>query len=594
MSTNLIPADVAMLHVLESWRVKDLFGYPAGSLNSLMNALNYEHQRINFIQVRHEQVGALAASAQAKLTHHIGVAFGSAGPGAVNMLNGLYDAKEDHVPVLAIVGQANSDNLNYDYFQEFPEAPIFSNVACYDRIVMNAQSLPHVVDRAIREAYQHQSVAVVIIPNDLGFVKIPDRKYSSAPHTIVKPSYPKIFPQIINQFLKMVKQAKHPVFHVGKQIGDSGKLLVKLSQQLQIPIMIDGTAKGLIPGEVTDLGTGNRITSKVANELMDTTDLVISLGSEFALSHRYYDKHPFKFIQVDRRQNCLGYHHPLDLGIWADPTEFIKAVLKTSVHTIHQLYYSSVIKDIQNENQYRHHLAIKKTNPILPTQVYHQINRIANDKTIFSVDIGDNTVNSFRYLKMGTNNQLVFSAHFATMGCSIPGAIAAKLSYPHRQVFSIAGDGAFSMVMQDLVTERKYHLPIINGVTSNNSTSYIKSQQADLSMKYFGVKLTGQDFAMIAKGMGVKAITITQFSQLAHTFDLAKRVTQNGQPILLNIVISDQRALPMKKLHIHKQNGKFIEVCDNQSDLHQFFAKYNGKSLKSLPELLAQVAKQRH
>ncbi|XIF20176.1 MAG: pyruvate oxidase [Acetilactobacillus jinshanensis] len=169
-----------MLHVLEAWHVKNLFGYPAGSLNSLMNALNYEQQRIRFIQVRHEQVGALAASAQAKLTHRIGVAFGSAGPGAVNLLNGLYDAKEDHAPVLAIVGQTNSYNLNYDYFQEFPEVPIFSDVACYDRVVMNAQSLPHVVDRAVRAAYHFQSVAVVIIPNNLGFVKIPDRQYDSA------------------------------------------------------------------------------------------------------------------------------------------------------------------------------------------------------------------------------------------------------------------------------------------------------------------------------------------------------------------------------------------------------------------------------
>ena len=140
MTEKKIAASVAMLKVLEAWGVKDVYGYPGGSFNSTMKALDIEKENINYVQVRHEQVGALAAAAHAKLTGQIGVTFGSAGPGAVNLLNGLYDAKEDHAPVLALVGQVPHTNMNYDYFQEFPEVPMFQDVAVYDRIVMTPES----------------------------------------------------------------------------------------------------------------------------------------------------------------------------------------------------------------------------------------------------------------------------------------------------------------------------------------------------------------------------------------------------------------------------------------------------------------------
>ncbi|KRM13027.1 pyruvate oxidase [Paucilactobacillus suebicus DSM 5007 = KCTC 3549] len=174
-----VRASVAMLKVLEAWGVKQVYGYPGGSFNSTMSALEDEKDNIKYIQIRHEQVGALAAAAEAKLTGKVAVTFGSAGPGAVNLLNGLYDAREDHAPVLALVGQVPHYNMNYNFFQEFDENPIFQDVACYARTVMTAESLPYVVDKAIREAYKHSGVAVVIIPNDFGMVEIPEEPYSS-------------------------------------------------------------------------------------------------------------------------------------------------------------------------------------------------------------------------------------------------------------------------------------------------------------------------------------------------------------------------------------------------------------------------------
>ena len=167
-----IKAGVAAVKLLENWGVKDIYGLPGGSINSLMDALLEEKERIHFVQVRHEEVGAMAASMHAKFTGHIGVAFGSAGPGGTHLMNGLYDAKEDHVPLLAIIGQFGTTGMNMDTFQEMNEDPIYADVSLYHRVVMTAQSLPHIIDEAIRQAYSKKGVAVVQLPVDLGWQEI--------------------------------------------------------------------------------------------------------------------------------------------------------------------------------------------------------------------------------------------------------------------------------------------------------------------------------------------------------------------------------------------------------------------------------------
>lgn len=177
-----INAGVAMVKVLESWGIDHIYGIPGGSFNSIMDALYHEKNEIKYIQVRHEEVGALAAAADAKLTGKVGAVFGSAGPGATHLINGLYDAQMDHVPLVAFLGQVASTSMNYNSFQELNENPIFADVSVYNRTVMTPQSLPHVVDEAIKAAYEHKGVAIVTIPVDLGFEEIDEQPFSTA-HT---------------------------------------------------------------------------------------------------------------------------------------------------------------------------------------------------------------------------------------------------------------------------------------------------------------------------------------------------------------------------------------------------------------------------
>lgn len=598
--TNTTPASVAMLKVIEAWGVKHIFGYPGGSFNSTMSALEQEKERLQYIQVRHEQVGALAAAADAKLTGKIAVTFGSAGPGATNLLTGLYDAREDHAPVLALIGQVPHDKMNYNFFQEFDENPIFADVSCYCRTVMTPESLPYVVDKAIREAYKHRGVAVVIIPNDFGYVQIPDVPYKSTSPTDNKPQpEPAATDEEVDQVLAMLKAAKRPVIHVGRGIKNGGDQLIELSKKLQIPLIMTGLTKGLLAEDYEgNLGPVNRAGSKAANEIMDIADLVIALGTDFPFANNVYTRHDFKFIQVDHDEAQFGRHHYLDLGVWADATQFVNKMLERSQPQPASAFFQAAVADQKNWQAYLKKLATRRTDPLEFEPVYNELNRIADDRTVVSLDVGDNTINLLRYMNVKPTNKWVVSALFASMGAGIPGAIAGALSFPDRQVVSISGDGAFSMVMQDLITEKKYHLPILNIVTSNTTLGFIRDEQADIPgmHDYSGIDLEDQDFVKIAEGMGVEGVTVTKSDDLKAAFDQAATVLAAGRPFVINAKITLKRGFPVEALKVAIKDGRVVETVDpafnandvehHVDDLQGLFDYYDGEELKPLQHFL--------
>lgn len=264
---DTIKSGIAMVKVLESWGVDHLYGIPGGSFNSTMDALFNQRDSIKYIQVRHEETGAIAAAADAKLTGKLGVTFGSAGPGATHLFNGLYDAKMDHVPVLALIGQVAAPAMNTDFFQELNENPMFADVAVYNRTVMTAAQLPHVVDQAIRHAYKESGVAVVTIPVDLGWVDIPDT-YESTAGNYRKPNYEPAVADI-DAAIKLLDAAKRPVMYVGQGIRGASDEAQKVAELYSLPIVSTVLAKGLIPDDnPAYMGTAARVATKPGNDIM--------------------------------------------------------------------------------------------------------------------------------------------------------------------------------------------------------------------------------------------------------------------------------------------------------------------------------------
>ncbi|MCC8186756.1 MAG: pyruvate oxidase [Bacteroides sp.] len=539
-----IKSGVAMLHVLKSWGIDHIYGIPGGSFNSTMDALYEERESVRYIQVRHEEVGAMAAAADAKLTGKIGVCFGTAGPGATHLFNGLYDAQLDHVPVLALVGQVSSKAMNLNSFQEMNENPMFADVSVYNRTVMTPESLPFVVDEAIRRAYEHKGVAVVTLPVDYGYVDIPEIDVSSAKNHRV--GFPQPAEADIEAAVKLIEKAERPVVYAGQGTRNAGKELIELAEYFSMPIVLSVLAKGIVPENHPYLmGTAARVATKPANEALAACDLILFVGSDFPFARIFFPQQA-TFIQIDIDSSKLGSRHKTDVAILGDAKVAMKQLVAKGRKRPSTHFLEANLHNRKNWLEWLKGFEDSDKTPLRVEPVFKEINRIATPDAIFVADVGNVTIDAVRHLNMtGEEQRFTTSGLFATMGYGVPGGIAAKLSFPERQVFTLSGDGGFAMVMQDIITQVKYNLPVINIVFSNDSLGFIDAEQEDTNKQKFGVGLQGADFAKIAEGMGAQGFTVTRKDQLRQVFDEAK---ESKTPVVIDVKIGNQRPFPAEAM----------------------------------------------
>ncbi|MGM9904559.1 MAG: pyruvate oxidase [Enterococcus sp.] len=571
MST--INAGIAMVKVLESWEIDHIYGIPGGSFNSIMDALYHERENIHYIQVRHEEVGALAAAADAKLTGKVGAVFGSAGPGATHLINGLYDAQMDHVPVVALLGQVPSTSMNYNAFQELNENPIFADVSVYNRTVMTPESLPHVVDEAIKAAYAYKGVAIVTIPVDFGFEEIDIQEFSTAKNYktgVVLPEKKDILTA-----LPLIEQAKKPVLFIGQGIRHGFAQIEHFTKHFSMPVVASVLAKGIIPDTYEKfLGFAGRVATKPANEALAQADLILFVGSDFPFGRAFFNPEA-AFIQVDIDASKFGRRHPTDVSILGDAAVTLQQLVELGSSRKADAWYSANQENVRKWHKWLHSFADRKDQPLRPEAVYKEINRVAKEDAIFVTDVGNTTIHSIRLLEMNGQQQHTTSGWFATMGNGVPGGIAAQLSFPERQVFTLSGDGGFAMVMQDILTQVAYQLPIINVVFSNNSFGFIEAEQEDTEQKKFGVFIEEADFGKACEALGADGFTITRYEQLRPAFDAA--VTAK-RPVVIDVKIENKRPLPVEDLHLDPMYYSAEEIA-------HFKEKYEVHDLPVLNEL---------
>lgn len=572
-----INAAEAMLKVLEDWHIDHLFGLPGGSFDSTMNAIHERQDTIKYIQVRHEETGAIAAAGEAKLSGKIGVTFGSAGPGAVHLLNGLYDAKHDHAPVLALVAQVPTNTMNTDYFQELNQNPIFEDVSVYNRTVMTAEQLPAVVDQAIRKAYENSGVAVVTIPKDLGWAEIDDNFESTADTFSFTGNYPLPDEKAVKKAVDLLTNAKRPLIYFGLGAKNAGEELKQLSEKLQIPLMSSAIAKGVIEDSYESyMLSAGRVATKPGVDAISNADTVLFIGTNMPYLSFFADP-AAKFIQVDVKPSNMGKRHKIDIGILADAKTTLQEMIKVSEPVEKRSYYNALVTDKKDWNNWLTQFENQDNTPLNVETVFSKINQIAADDTIFAVDVGNVTIDSFRLLQMKTTQKITTSAWYATMGYALPTAIAAKASYPDRQVFSISGDGGFTMNMQDILTQVKYNQAIINVVLTNKSLGFIEGEQDDDRQPHSGVDLIDADFGDAATALGAKGYEVHTLKELEQAFNEAQ--TLQG-PVVIDVKISNERPLPVEQLALEPN-----KVFD-QEYVNSFIEKYHAAGLTPFSKLL--------
>ncbi|WEY50319.1 pyruvate oxidase [Latilactobacillus sakei] len=570
MVTQKINAADAMLKVMADWGIDHIFGLPGGSFDSTMNALHNQKAIMRYIQVRHEEVGALAASGEAKATGKIAATFGSAGPGAVHLLNGLYDAKYDHVPVLALVGQVATGVMNTDYFQEMNENPMFADVAVYNRTVMTAEQLPLVVDQAIQQAYKNSGVAVVTIPTDLGWQPIEDH-FEATANLFQMGNYPEPRSTDIQQTLQLIKEAKQPIIYFGQGAKAAGDELVALSDKLSIPMMSSALSKGIVADEnPAYMVSAGRVATKPGVDLAEAADLILFVGSNYEFG-QYFFKPDAKFIQIDIDPTKLGHRHHVDVGILADAKTALAALLEASEPVSEKTaFYRAAVANKANWDQWTASFEDDPQTPLRVEPVFKEINQMATNDAIFNLDVGNVTIDGVRFLKMKPGQKTTISAWYATMGAALPAAIGTQAAFPDRQVWSISGDGGFTMVMQDLITQVKYQMPIINVVLSNDSFGFIEAEQDDKGQPHSGVAIQGADYGATATALGAQGFTVRTLDELKAAFAAAQK--RQG-PVVIDVKIANERPLPVEQLVIDDQTQDPKAVA-------QFVEKYRAQGLK--------------
>lgn len=572
----------ALAKVLASWDVDHIYGITADSINNTVDGLYEERENIKYIQVRHEEVGSLAAAADAKLTGKIGVSFGSAGPGATHLFNGLYDAKMDHAPVLAIVGQSKTPVMNTNFFQEMNQDPMFVDVAVFHKQVVSAEQIPYVIDEAIRAAYAQKGPAVVIIPDDLSGQEIEFESFKTA-NIFRNEVATKFDPATIDQTVEMLKQASHPVLWIGRGVAGARQQVVELSEKYKLPVVTAIPGTGIMPTDHENfMGSMGRLGTKPAFEAAQGADLILFVGTNFPFARFWPDG--VKVVQVNNNAEDLGKQHDADVTILADAKDFLNAILDRNEELPMSNWLKAAQIDKTNWDQWLVQLAADDSAGLRAESVIQAIKENSTDKTIFGLDVGNNTEWAMRQIPLNKDQKFTLSGWFATMGYGLPAGMAGKLSYPDRQVYSISGDGGYAMVMQDLLTEVKYNLLVINVILENKSFGFIAHEKIQAGQAPYGIDLLGADWAKIAEGMGAIGLTATDLTSLREAFTKIKELAadENQRPIVLDAKILD----------IDPVDTSFMPLDPNQFDqktINGFRKQYELGAQPALSEILTKL-----
>lgn len=582
MTNGKTKVSTASLKVLAGWGIDTIYGIPSGTLAPLMEALGEQEETdIKFLQVKHEEVGAMAAVMQWKFGGKLGVCVGSGGPGASHLINGLYDAAMDNTPVLAILGSRPQRELNMDAFQELNQNPMFDHIAVYNRRVAYAEQLPKLIDDAIRTAISKRGVAVLEVPGDFGYHEIANDAFYSSGHSYRDYVSSAINEADIDAAVEVLNNAKRPVIYAGIGTMGHGPAVQELSRKLKAPVITTGKNFETFDYDFEGLtGSTYRVGWKPANEAVREADTVLFVGSNFPFAEV---ENTFgsveKFIQIDNNPTMLGKRHNADVAILGDAGEAVHSLLEKVAPVEESAWWTANLKNVQNWRDYMTKLETKESGALQLYQVYNAINKYADEDAIYSIDVGNSTQTSIRHLHMTPKNMWRTSPLFASMGIALPGGIAAKNVYPDRQAFNLMGDGAFSMNYQDVVTNVRYEMPVINVVFTNTEYGFIKNKYEDTNTNTFGTEFTDVDYAKIGEAQGAIGFTVSRIEDMDQVMADAVKANKEGKTVVIDAKITKERPIPVETL-------KLDPTLYSAEEIKAYKEKYEAEELVPFSEFL--------
>jgi pyruvate dehydrogenase (quinone) len=553
-------ADILVDRLIE-WEVTNIFGLPGDGINGIMEALRKRQDKIRFIHVRHEEAAAFMACAYAKYTGKLGVCLATSGPGGIHLLNGLYDAKLDGQPVLAITGHAFHDLIDTHTQQDVDLDRLFEDVSVYNTRVMGSAHVRNVTDLACRTALNYRGVAHLNIPSDIQDQTSDERSKRNVPkHTASTAARSGRLPceTDLARAAEILNRGKRMAMLVGQGALGARNEVIAMAEKLGAPIIKALLGKAVVPDDCpyTTGGVG-LLGTRASQEALEDCDTLLIVGSSFPYIEFYPEPGKARAIQIDIDPARIGLRYPVEVGIVADSQKALEALLPLVQQNKNRDFLKKAQKEAKKWEELMQKQAARQEKPMKPQVVAWELGQRLDDDAIISCDSGTIATWFARHIPVKRRQKHSLSGTLATMANGLPYTIAAQIAYPGRQCVGFVGDGGFTMLMGEFATAVKYQLPIKIVVVKNNTLGQIKwEQMVFLGNPEYGCELNPIDFVAFAQACGGTGIRIEEPKECGR---LVEKALHTKGPVLIEAVV-DPHEPPMPPKVTIEQAEKLAEA----------------------------------
>lgn len=533
------------------WGIDTIFGIPGDGINGIIESLRKQQDKIRFIQVRHEEAAAFMACAWAKFTGRLGACIATSGPGGIHLLNGLYDAKLDGQPVLAVTGLQFHDLIGTGTQQDVALDKLFIDVAVYNERVMGAAHMQNVAAQACRAALAKRGVAHITMPVDLQDQVLKDdaRSPRNRPDHVSN-TYAqsvRLPPQEdITAAAAILNNGKKVVILAGQGALGAGPALTQVAETLGAPIVKALLGKACVPDDspYTTGGIG-LLGTEPSEDALANCDTLLIVGSGFPYIEFYPKPGKARCVQIDLSASNIARRYPVDVGLIGDSARTLAALLPLLKRNEERGFLKEAQSGMTKWNELMRTRATDFSMPMKPQVVAHELGRRIPNNAIVTSDSGTITTWWARHIPAKAGQMYSCSGNLATMGCGFPYAVSAQLAHPDRPVFAFVGDGGFTMMMGELATCVKYHLPVRIIVMRNDTLGQIRwEQMVFLGNPEYVCDLQPVDYAGVARAFGMASFVIQDPNKCGSTLDQALAV--DGPVLIEAMVDPNTPPLPAK------------------------------------------------
>ncbi|GAA1533968.1 thiamine pyrophosphate-binding protein [Dactylosporangium maewongense] len=551
---------------LADWGVDTVFGIPGDGINGIMEGLRRNADRVRFVLTHHEEAAAFMATAHAKATGRIGVCLATSGPGGIHLANGLYDAKLDHAPVLAITGMQETSVLGTGYQQEVDLTRLYEDVSVYNQLIVNPQQLPALVDVAIRHAYARRGVAHLCVPNDIQVAPAdadpyqhvsPAKPPATAP--VYLPSSVRPRDEDVARAAEVINGSAKAAILVGVGARGAGALVERMADTIAAPVVKTLSGKMVIPDDspYTTGGIGLLGTAP-SEELIDDIDTLVMLGTNFPYTKHLPQAGKVKVVQVEIEETRAGIRLPTDVPLIGDVEATLHALIPRLTRRTDRSHLQRYQAQMRDWNEKMHALENGERDPIAPQYLASCLDELANEDAVLCCDSGTIATWAARHWRIRGGREFYLSGNLATMAPGLPYSIAIQHAFPDRQVIAYQGDGGFAMLMAEFNTACRYDLPIKVVINNNNALGQILWEQMVLGYPEHGVRFGDPkpDFSAWAHACGGFGARVEKAGDLRAA--LVEAFTHRG-PALVDVTV-DPNEPPMPGKVSYEQAKKFAQA----------------------------------